>query len=185
MNYGQGSTVVRSLPHCVTSDVLCLSTDECAVCGSRWLKMSCTLSQNGNGNGWNVQVLRRLRGGAGSYFDVPGQWECKVCHAARCWPARKRCYRCDAPRDTVPNNPPMGPLGRPPPQSRSSGPPTRSSGPRHIPPRYHGNGGDVPSPVAGVGPSPGGNDSGKKGETGELLQALSLLQQIVTPGRLL
>ena len=27
------------------------------------------------------------------------------------------------------------PLGRPPPQSRSSGPPTRSSGPRHVPPR--------------------------------------------------
>ena len=27
-----------------------------------------------------------------------------MCHATRCWPARKRCYRCDAPRDTVPNN---------------------------------------------------------------------------------
>ena len=69
------------------------------------MKVGCTLSQNGIGNGSNVQVLRRLRGGTGSYLDVPGQWECKVCHATRCWPARKRCYKCDVPRDTVPNNP--------------------------------------------------------------------------------
>ena len=77
--------------------------------------MECTLSQNGIGNGSNVQVLRRLRGGAGAYLDIPGQWECKVCGATRCWPARKRCYKCDAPRGTVPNNLPMGVLwdGRP------------------------------------------------------------------------
>ena len=142
--------------------------------------MGCTLSQNGVGNGSNVQVLRRLPGGAGAYLDIPGQWECKVCRAMRCWPARKRCYRCDAPRDTVPNSPLMGPLGRPLPQSRSSGPPTRSTGPRHIPPRNGGNG-SVPSPWAGAGPSPGGNESGKKAEAGELLQALSLLQKIMTP----
>ena len=114
VNYGQGSTVVRSPLHCVTSDVLCLSSDEDAVCGSRLLKMSCTLSQNGTVNSSNVQVLRQLRGGAGAQKDIPGQWECKVCHATRCWPAWKRCYRCDASRDTVPNNPPMCPLGRPP-----------------------------------------------------------------------
>ena len=167
MNYGQGSTVVRSPLHRVTSDVLCLSSVEYAVCGSRFVKMERTLSQNGIVNGSNVQVLRRLRGGAGAYLDIPGQWEC-----TRCWPARNRCCRCDAPRDIVPNNPPMGPLGRPPPQGRS--------GPRHIPPRYNGNGGDVPPQGAGVGPSPGGNDSWKKG-AGELLQALSLLQKNMTP----
>ena len=109
-NYGQGSTVVRSSPHRMMSEVLCLSSDEYAVCGSRLVKMGCTLSQNGIGDCSNMQVLRRLRGGAGAYLDIPGQWECKVCHTTGCWPARKRCYRCDAPRDTVPNNPPMGPL---------------------------------------------------------------------------
>ena len=55
-----------------------------------------------------------------------------------------------------------------------------SSGPRHIPPRNTGNG-NVPPPGAGVGPSPGGNEPGKKAEAGELLQASSLLQRIMTP----
>ena len=135
VKYGSTSSVVRSSSLDVVSDVLQLQADEYAVCGSRLMKMESTLSQNCIGNGSNVQVLRRLRGGAGAYLDIPGQWECKVCHATRCWPARKRCYRCDAPRDTVPNNLPMGPLGRAPPQSRSSGPPTRSSAPRHVLPR--------------------------------------------------
>ena len=111
-------------------------------------------------------------------LDIPGQWECKVCHATRCWPARKRCHNCDAPRDAVPKNPPMSPLGRARPQSRSAGPPTRSSGPRHISPKNQGNGNE-PSPGAGVGPNAGGNEAGKKGE---LLQALSLLQSIMSPG---
>ena len=43
-------------------------------CGSRLIKMEYTLSQNGIGDGSNVQVLRRLRGGAGAYLDIPGQW---------------------------------------------------------------------------------------------------------------
>ena len=90
----------------VAVGVLHLHADEFAVCGSRLMKMGCTLSQNGIGNGSNLQVLRRLRGGAGAYLDIPGQWECRVCHATRCWPARKRCHRCDAPRGTVPNSPP-------------------------------------------------------------------------------
>ena len=138
VKHGSTLSVVRSSSLDVVSDLLQLHSDEYAVCGSRLIKMESTLSQNGIGNGSNVQVLRRLRGGAGAYLDIPGQWECKVCHATRCWPARKRCYRCDAPRDTVPNSIPMGPLGRAPPQSRSSGPPTRSSVPRHVPPRNAG-----------------------------------------------
>ena len=169
VNYGNGvSSVVRSSSHAVVSDVLHLHADEYELCGARLVAMGCTLSQNGIGDCSNVQVLRRLRGGAGAYLDIPSQWECKVCGATRCWPAGKRCYKCDAPRDTVPNSPLMGLLGRPP-QSRSSGPPTRSSGPRHIPSRNTGNGGDVTPPGAGVGPSPGGNEPGKKGEVSELL----------------
>ena len=174
VKYGSTSSVVRSSSLDVVSDVLHLHADEYAVCGSRLIKMECTLSQNGIGNGSNVQVLRRLRGGAGAYLDIPGQWECKV------WPARKRCFWCDAPRDTVPNNLPVGPLGRAPPQSRSSRPPTRSSFPRHVPPR---NTGTVsgPPPGTGVGPSPGSVDAEKKVEASEMLQALSLLQRIMTP----
>ena len=181
VKYGSGtSSVVRSSSLDVVSDVLHFHADEYAVCGSRLFKMECTLSQNGIGNGSNVQVLRRLRGGAGAYLDIPGQWECNVCGTTRCWPARKRCYKCDAPRDTVPNHFPMGPLGRAPPQSRSSGRPTRTSGPRHVPPRNPGTW-SVPPPGAGVGPSPGGNEPEKKTEASELLQALSLLQRIMTP----
>ena len=149
-------------------------------------------------------------------------WMFQVSGSAKCVTQRgvglpgSDAIKCDAPRDTVPNNPPMGPLGRAPPQSRSSGPPTRSCGPRHVPPRSTGA---VigPSPGAGVGPSPGnveaekkveglrhvppritesgneplpgadvgsgsaGTEVGKKGEASELLQALSLLQSIMSP----
>ena len=167
VNYGNGlTTVVSSSANAVVSDVLHLDADEYAVCGSRLVKVGCTLSGNGIGNGSNVRVLRRLRGGASSYLDVPGQWECKVCHATRCWLARRRCYKCDAPRDTVPNNHPMGPLGRALPQSRSSGPPTRSSGPRHVPLSNKGNGNEVP-PAAGFGPGSAETEVGKKGEESE------------------
>ena len=180
VKYGSTSSVVRSSSLDLVSDVLQLHSDEYAVCGSRLIKMESTLSQNGIGNGSNVQVLRRLRGGAGAYLDIPGQWECKVCHATRCWPARKRCNRCDAPRDTVSSNLPIGPLGRAPPQSRSSGPPTRSSVPRHVPPRSTGAV-SGPPPGAGVGPSPGNVEAEKKVEANEMLQALSLLQRIMSP----
>ena len=124
-------------------------------------------------------VVRMWSGGASLYLDVPGQWECKVCHATRCWLARKRCHKCDAPRDMVPDNPPMGPLGRAPPQSRSSGPRTRSSGLWHVPPRNRENENE-PLPGAGVGSGSSGAEVGKKREAGELLQALSLLQSIMT-----
>ena len=83
VNHGRGfTTVVRSSPNAVVSDVLHLDADEYAVCGSRLVKVGCTLSENWVGNGSNVQVLRRLRGGAGAYLDVPGECECKVsCNA--------------------------------------------------------------------------------------------------------
>ena len=71
---------------------------------------------------------------------------------------------------------PWGPLGRAPPQSRSSGPPTRSSGPGHVPPRNMENfRGLVLAPVLPE------QRLEKKGEASELLQALSLLQSIMSP----
>ena len=66
------------------------------------------------------------------------------------------------------------------PQSRSCGPPTRSSVPRHVPPRSSGTV-SGPPPGAGVGPSPGSVEAEKKVEASEMLQALSLLQRIMTP----
>ena len=72
VKHGSTSSVVRSSSLDVVSDLLQLHSDEYAVCGSRLIKMESTLSQNGIGNGSNVQVLRRLRGGAGAYLDIPG-----------------------------------------------------------------------------------------------------------------
>ena len=119
VNRGKGfTTVVRCSSDTVLSEVLHLDVDEYASCGSGFAKVDCTIGEILIGNCSNMQVLRRLRGGAGAYLDIPGQWERKVCGATRWWPARKRCNKCDAPRDTVPNNLPMGPLGWAPPQSR-------------------------------------------------------------------
>ena len=135
VNRGKGfTTVVRCSPDAVLSDVLQLDTDEYAVCGSRFVKVGAPSVRI------RLGMVRMWKCCDGSVVVQAGQWECKVCHATRCWPARKRCYKCGAPCDAVLNNLPLGPLVRAPPQSRSSGPPTRSSGPRHVPPRNEGNG---------------------------------------------
>ena len=174
VNRGKGfTTVVRCSSGTVLSKVLHLDVDEYALCGSRFVKVGCTIGENFIGNCSNVQVLRRLRGGAGAYLDIPGQWECKVCGATRCWPARKRCYKCDAPRDTVPKNLPMGPMGRAPPQS---------SGPRLV--IFHT--GMLVLEVCSLrvqelAPALVEMRPKKKVEASELLQALSLLQRIMTP----
>ena len=109
------TTVVRCSSDTVLSEVLHLDVDEYALCGSRFVKVGCTICENWIGSGSNVQVLRGLCGGASSYLDVPGQWECKVYQeaAASVMPVR--------------------PLGRALPESRSSGPPTRTSGLGHVP----------------------------------------------------
>ena len=69
-------------------------------------------------------------------------------------------------------------LGRAPQPARNNVPPTRSfgPGPQTVPPRNFGNG---PPPGAGVGPMSA--DVGKRDEGGDLVQALSLLQKIMTP----
>ena len=36
---------------------------------------------------------------------IPGEWECAVCQLGRCWPARKRCFRCNTPRNETPPAP--------------------------------------------------------------------------------
>ena len=80
VNRGKGSTsVVRCSSDTVLSEVLHLADDEYALCGWRFEKVGCTIGELFFGNCSNVQVLRRLRGGAGLHLDIPGQWECKVC----------------------------------------------------------------------------------------------------------
>ena len=55
VNRGKGFTsVVRCSPDAVLSDVLHLAADEYAVCGSRLVKVGCTLSEHWIGNGSNA-----------------------------------------------------------------------------------------------------------------------------------
>ena len=186
VNYGKGSVVVRCSPHSIVSHVLHYGCEEYAVCGTRTLRSDDTLHQNGIESGMTVRVLCRLRGGSGGNMnvDIPGQWQCNFCHATRCWPTRKRCYRCDTPRDfSIPNSPVRGPLGRAPQPTRNNVPPTRSSGPgpQTVPPRNFGNVPPPQRPPPGAGVGPISADVGKRDEGSDLVQALSLLQKIMTP----
>ena len=123
--------------------------------------------------------IHRLRGG--SREDVPGQWTCSHCLAPRCWPVRKRCYRCGAARDDLPVSAKgkgngkadvaVGPLGRKPPKTASNVPPTTRR-PQVVPPRG--------PPGAGVG-SPPTPESPPSPPSEELVKALQLLQGVLTP----
>ena len=74
----------------------------------------------------------RLRGGPSRPRPppVPGSWHCHVCDMGGCWPARNTCFRCLAPRGTVPQ-----------PQSRSE------------PPRENQFPVQSPQPSGGVNPT--------------------------------
>ena len=78
--------------------VVDLGGDAYAVRGTRVVKGCSTLRECGIEDGSTIRVLYRLRGGANTGLDIPGPWQCRVCGATRCWPTRKRCYKCDAPR---------------------------------------------------------------------------------------
>ena len=130
------------------------------------LDLSGTLQSQGVSDNDTIRVSCRLRGGSNN-TDIPGQWQCANCDATRCWPVRRNCYRCGAPRPETPPAP--GPLGRDPPPGPSSVPPTTRE-PRVVPP-----GGP---PGAGVGTSPRDPDSAVL--PGELLGALKLLQTVMS-----
>ena len=66
------------------------------------LDLSGTLLSVGVSDNDTIRVHCRLRGGSNN-ADIPGQWQCGNCAATRCWPVRRNCYRCGAPRlDTLP-----------------------------------------------------------------------------------
>ena len=57
------------------------------------------LGKFGVSSGTHVQMNGRMRGGARPpAVFIPGQWTCGTCGMEGCWPARTRCYRCNAPR---------------------------------------------------------------------------------------
>ena len=103
VKHGSTWSVVRSSSLDVVSDILQLHSDEYAVCGSRLIKMDGTLSQNSIGNGSNVQVLRRLRGGASVRIWIfRGSGSAKFVVLLGVGQPGSDCYRCDAPRDMAP-----------------------------------------------------------------------------------
>ena len=80
-----------------------------------------------------MQLVVKLRGGGFStgkggfgrpvrdgYVPVPGEWQCNVCHATRCWGTRNTCYKCGCPKgadgivvlETASPGLTVGPLGR-------------------------------------------------------------------------
>ena len=143
------------------------------------LDLSGTLQSQGVSDNDTIRIFCRLRGGSNN-ADIPGQWQCANCDATRCWPVRRNCSRCGAPR---PDSPPApapwnagrnrgrskGPLGRDPPPGPSNVPPTTRE-PRVVPPRG--------PPGAGVGTPPRDTDSAVL--LGELLGALKLLQTVMS-----
>ena len=94
---------------------------------------------------------------------VPGSWHCYVCDMGGCWPARNTCFRCLAPRGTVPQ-----------PQSRSK-PPRENQFPGRSP---QPSGGGNPTyrklapQVASVPPTNGRSPTPVKGDALALVKAL-------------
>ena len=90
---GRSTSVVRGglddiLSHIIGTGGL----DVYATVYGKIVDLSSTLSSAGIVGDCTVHIHHRLRGG--SREDVPGQWTCSQCFAPRCWPVRKRCYRC-------------------------------------------------------------------------------------------
>ena len=98
---GMSTSVVRGCLEEVLSQVIGTDgLDVYATMNGKILDLCSTLLSCGITDGCTVHVHFRLRGG--SREDVPGQWTCSQCFAPRCWPVRKRCYRCGAARDDLP-----------------------------------------------------------------------------------
>ena len=151
------------------SSVLELASGSYACHNGKCLDVGSSIEALGLFPGCTVRLHSRLRGGGP--LDVPGQWQCGLCGAIRCWPTRNQCYKCGQPRSasscsprsstyldpqgmvgglpqgfpgSSPLNPGMvqGPLGRGPPPRRSQTPPTSRRGPTVSP---------KPPPGAGTG----------------------------------
>ena len=147
------------------------------------------LGNFGVSSGTHVQMNGRMRGGARPpAVFIPGQWTCGACGMEGCWPARTRCYRCNAPRSGAP---PLqaSPVGPP----RESAYPGKPAAPQSVPvnparraPRRPAF--KQPTPAADPAPGPlpvGPVDLGNAQAISQIIQALAtmglpdlLLQQI-------
>ena len=132
---GMSTCVVRGCLEEVLSQVIGTDgLDVYAMMNGKIVDLRSTLWFCGITDGCTVHIHYRLRGG--SREDVPGQWTCSQCFAPRCWPVRKRCYRCGAAREDMPvsskgkekgngkGDIAVGPLGRKPPPTAGNVPPT-------------------------------------------------------------
>ena len=169
---GTSTSVVRGCLEEVLSQVVGTDgLDMDAMMNGKILDLRSTLCHCGITDGCTVHIHCRLRGG--SREDVPGQWTCSQCFAPRCWPVRRRCYRCGAAREDLPvsskgkgngkGDIAVGPLGRKPPPTAGNVPPTTRK-PQVVP--HQG-----PPPTPESPPSP---------PSEELVKALQLLQSVLT-----
>ena len=138
------------------------------------------LGNSGVSSGTHVQMNGRMRGRARPpAVFIPGQWTCGACGMEGCWPARTRCYRCNAPRSGAP---PLqaSPVGKPvAPQSVPVNPARRA-------PRRPAFKQATPAAAPVPGPLPVGPvDLGNAHAISQIMQALAtmglpdlLLQQI-------
>ena len=83
------------------------------------LDLSGTLQSQGVSDNDTIRIFCRLRGGSNN-TDILGQWQCANCDATRCWPVRRDCYMCGAPRPDTPPAPAPWNTGRS--RGRSKGP---------------------------------------------------------------
>ena len=105
VNGGKLLRVLRVGQYEVLNTVVSFSEECHAACGSRLLRLSDTAMDEGLTSGCTNHVLGRLRGSARAGGDgigfIPGDWQCMVCGADRCWPASPPCYRCAQPHGTL------------------------------------------------------------------------------------
>ena len=98
---GMSTSVVRGSLEEILSQVIGTDgLDVYAMVNGKFVDLRSTLWSGGITDVCTVHIHYRLRGG--SREDVPGQWTCSHCFAPRCWPVRKRCYRCGATREDLP-----------------------------------------------------------------------------------
>ena len=144
--------------------------------GSKALRLGTTLSDAGVVGHSLLFMAGRLQGGSSRPRPPPGSWHCYVCDMGGCWPARNTCFRCLAPRGTVPQ-----------PQSRSK-PPRENQFPGRSP-QPSGGGNPTyskPAPqVASVPPTSCRSSAPVKGDALALVKALrgfgvheSVLEQV-------
>ena len=94
---GDGVTrVCHGQPSEPLSSVLELSSCSYACHNGKCLDVGLSIEALGLFLDCTVRLYSRLKGGGP--LDVPGQRQCGICGAIRCWPTRNQCYKCGQPR---------------------------------------------------------------------------------------